>query len=111
MKTIKYLVMGVVLAGFSTTTMAQDGTSADIDALKSVIKSKPADYSKQVKNFINCYDSHEFTLNALIDKMMGKSIRSIVSAENKFRPDQTEVKFSLKPYKVFLFDRESEERV
>ena len=27
----------------------------------------------QVKNFINCYDSHEFTLNALIDKMMGKS--------------------------------------
>jgi len=27
----------------------------------------------QVKNFINCYDSHEFTLNALIDKMMGVS--------------------------------------
>lgn len=27
----------------------------------------------QVKNFINCYDSHEFTLNALIDKMMGIS--------------------------------------
>ena len=45
------------------------------------------------------------------EKMTGKSIRSIVSAENKFRPDQTEVKFSLKPYKVFLFDRESEERV
>ncbi len=27
----------------------------------------------QVKNFINCYDSHEFTLNALLDKMMGIS--------------------------------------
>ena len=45
------------------------------------------------------------------EKMTGKSIRSIVSAENKFRPDQTEVRFSLKPYKVYLFDRESEERV
>ena len=28
MKTIKYLVMGVVLTGFSTTVMAQDGTKA-----------------------------------------------------------------------------------
>ena len=27
----------------------------------------------QVKNFINCYDSHEVTLDALIDKMMGIS--------------------------------------
>lgn len=27
----------------------------------------------QIKNFINCYDSHEFTLNALIDKMTGVS--------------------------------------
>ena len=44
-------------------------------------------------------------------KMTGKSIRSIVSSENKFEPDQKEVRFRLKPYKVFLFDRESEERV
>ena len=44
-------------------------------------------------------------------KMTGKSIRSIVSSENKFEPDQKEVCFRLKPYKVFLFDRESEERV
>lgn len=27
----------------------------------------------QIKNFINCYDSHESTLNALIDKMTGVS--------------------------------------
>ncbi len=27
----------------------------------------------QIKNFINCYDSHEFTLNALMDKMTGVS--------------------------------------
>ena len=44
-------------------------------------------------------------------KMTGRCVRSIVSAENRFEPDQKEVRFSLKPYKVFLFDRESEERV
>ena len=44
-------------------------------------------------------------------EMTGKSIRSIVSSENRFEPDQKEVRFRLKPYKVFLFDRESEERV
>ena len=45
------------------------------------------------------------------EKMTGKCVRSIVSSENRFRPDQQEVRFSLKPYKVFLFNRESEERV
>ena len=44
-------------------------------------------------------------------QMTGRSIRSIVSAENKFDPDQKTVRFRLKPYKVYLFDRESEERV
>ena len=44
-------------------------------------------------------------------QMTGRSIRSIVSAENKFDPDQKTVRFNLKPYKVFLFDKESEERV
>ncbi len=44
-------------------------------------------------------------------KMTGRFVRSIVSAENRFEPGQEEVRFSLKPYKVFLFDRESEERV
>ena len=51
MKTIKYLVMGVVLAGFSTTVMAQDGTKADIDAVKKIISSKPADLADQMKAF------------------------------------------------------------
>ena len=45
------------------------------------------------------------------EKMAGKCIRSIVSSENRFAPDQKEVRFRLKPHKVFLFDRESEERV
>ena len=44
-------------------------------------------------------------------QMTGRSIRSIVSAENKFEPGQQTVRFLLKPYKVFLFDKESEERV
>ncbi|MCR4876366.1 MAG: ABC transporter ATP-binding protein [Clostridiales bacterium] len=45
------------------------------------------------------------------EKMTGKCIRSIVSSENRFAPDQETVRFRLKPHKVFLFDRESEERV
>jgi multiple sugar transport system ATP-binding protein len=45
------------------------------------------------------------------EKMTGKSIRSIVSAEYRVDPNQKQVRFQLKPYKVFLFDRESEERV
>ena len=43
--------------------------------------------------------------------MTGKCIRSIISAD--IRPDAglKQVRFSLKPHKVFLFDKESEERV
>ena len=51
MKTIKYFVLGVVLAGFSTSAMAQDGTKADIDAVKKIISSKPADLADQMKAF------------------------------------------------------------
>ena len=53
MKTMKYFMMGALLFGCSVGTMAQDGTSADVDALKSLIKNKPADFSKQVKNYVN----------------------------------------------------------
>ena len=51
MKAIKYFVMGAVLAGFSTSAMAQDGTKADIDAVKKIISSKPADLADQMKPF------------------------------------------------------------
>ena len=44
-------------------------------------------------------------------QMTGRCIRSIVSSENRFHPDQKTVRFRLKPHKVFLFDKESEERV
>ncbi|MBQ3698303.1 MAG: hypothetical protein II886_00170 [Prevotella sp.] len=51
MKAIKYLVMGVLTLGFSASVMAQDGTKADIDAVKRIISSKPADLDKQMKPF------------------------------------------------------------
>ena len=51
MKQIKYLFVSALLMGFSTAALAQDGTAADIDAVKNLIKSKPADLSKQMNNF------------------------------------------------------------
>ena len=39
------------------------------------------------------------------------AIRAIISAENRPADGAKEVRFSLKPYKVFLFDRESEQRI
>ena len=51
MKAIKYLFTAALLAGFSTAAMAQDGSKADIDAVKKIISSKPADLDKQMKPF------------------------------------------------------------
>ena len=51
MKTIKYVLVGAVLAGFSSSAMAQDGTKADQDAVKKIISSKPADLEDAMKPF------------------------------------------------------------
>ena len=51
MKQIKYFLMGALLMGFGTVAMAQDGTKADVDAVKALIKSKPADITKAMKPF------------------------------------------------------------
>lgn len=51
MKPIKYFFMSALLMGFSTGAVAQDGTSADIAAVKSLIQSKPADIAKAMKPF------------------------------------------------------------
>ncbi len=45
------------------------------------------------------------------EKMTGTCIRAIISSDNRFAPGQETVRFRLKEHKVFLFDRESEERV
>lgn len=40
-----------MLMGFSSAAVAQDGTAADVDAVKNLIKSNPADLAKQMKAF------------------------------------------------------------
>lgn len=49
MKTIKYLVIGTMLMGFSASVMAQEDNKAKIDEVTKIIKSKPADIDDQVK--------------------------------------------------------------
>ncbi|MBR2234252.1 MAG: hypothetical protein IJ892_04275 [Prevotella sp.] len=51
MKAIKYLFMGAMLLSGSTSALAQDGTQADIAAVKNLIQSKPADMVKAMKPF------------------------------------------------------------
>jgi multiple sugar transport system ATP-binding protein len=43
--------------------------------------------------------------------MRSPVIRSIVDADNKIHTANAEIKFSLKPHKVFLFNKETEERI
>ena len=45
------------------------------------------------------------------EKMTGRNMRAIIPAENNVDTGKTTVRFSLKPYKVFAFDRESEARL
>ena len=65
MKAIKYLVMSALLMGFSTAAMAQDGTPADVDAVKNLVKAKPADYDKQIKNFVKANKKNNENLIAI----------------------------------------------
>ena len=41
----------------------------------------------------------------------GESLRAVVSSEDAPDPDSSEIRFSLKPSKVLLFDKETQERV
>lgn len=51
MKVFKYLFLFAALTGFSMVANAQTGTSADVDAVKQLVKNKPADYDKQLKAY------------------------------------------------------------
>ena len=42
---------------------------------------------------------------------LNQTVRSIISTENKVNTDRETVRFSLVPYKVFLFHKETEERI
>lgn len=50
MKALKYLMLGALVLGSSAQSVAQDD-KATLDAAKSLIKSKPADLDKQMKDF------------------------------------------------------------
>ena len=51
MKAIKYLFIAALTAGYSANATAQDGSKADVQAVKNIISSKPADLDKQMKPF------------------------------------------------------------
>ena len=48
MKAIKYLFATALLVGFTTAAQAQDGSKNDVNAVKQIISSKPADIDKQL---------------------------------------------------------------
>ena len=48
---MKYLFIAALVTVFGTSAMAQDGTKADVDAVKKIISSKPADLDKQIKPY------------------------------------------------------------
>ena len=45
------------------------------------------------------------------DACVAGSLRSIINADNKVNTDLDVVKYSIKPHKIFLFDKETEERI
>ncbi len=45
------------------------------------------------------------------DCSLNETIRSIIDADNNVDPNSKEVRFALKPNKVFLFNKETEERI
>ena len=42
---------------------------------------------------------------------LAAQLRSIIDADNRVDVTQTTVRYSLKPHKVFLFNKETEERI
>ena len=51
MKAIKYLFIAALTAGYSASATAQNGTDADVQAVKDIISKKPTDLEKQMKPF------------------------------------------------------------
>ena len=65
MNTMKYFMMGALLFGCSLGTMAQDGTPADVEAARNLVKNKPADYDKQIKGFMKANKKNAENLVAI----------------------------------------------
>ena len=51
MKMMKYVIMGALMLSIAAPAVAQDGTKADVAAVKNLIASKPADMTKAMKPF------------------------------------------------------------
>ena len=62
---MKYFMIGALLFGCSLGTMAQDGTPADVEAARALAKNKPADYEKQMKNFLKANKKNADNLVAI----------------------------------------------
>ena len=45
------------------------------------------------------------------DAFIGTAIRAIISSETKVDTDRSDIRFTLKPAKTYLFDRSTEERI
>lgn len=65
MNTMKYFMIGALLFGCSLGTMAQDGTPADIETARSLVKNKPADYDKQIKAYMKANKKNAENLVAI----------------------------------------------
>ncbi|MDO4337475.1 MAG: ABC transporter ATP-binding protein [Eubacteriales bacterium] len=53
----------------------------------------------------------DISVVATHEASVGQTIRAIISSENRVDLEKTEVRFKLKPNKVFIFSRKTEERI
>lgn len=88
-------MMGALLFGCSLGTMAQSGTMADVDAVKNLVKNKPADYDKQMKAFLKENKKNADVLVAIgralyegEDTMQARAFadQALVVKKNKYAP-------------------------
>jgi tetratricopeptide (TPR) repeat protein len=91
---MKYFTMGALLFGCSLGTMAQTGTPADVDAVKALVKNKPADYDKQLKAFIKANKKNADNIVAMGRALMQEGdtaqaanfAKQALSAKKNFAP-------------------------
>ena len=93
MKAIKYLFATALLVGFTTAAQAQDGSKNDVNAVKQIISSKPADIDKQLKPF---YKANKKTLRIWLPSDVSSLLsRTLLMQENTpimlYRPARTSV--------------------
>ena len=95
MKTMKYLFIAALTAGYSASAMAQSGTEADVQAVKNIISQKPADLDKQMKPFYKANKKNAANLVAFgrafyeaKDTANAKTYanHALVAAKNQYAP-------------------------